>query len=139
MDCYLRVPSGVPLPASGLSAASELSLESTQRGATATGSQRAECAQRVDSMPASGLKAPDSVVPLPTFPILRAGESHYREKTKFPELAETSSFLRIRSYPVSFLSETPVYKRNGSSVGVRSFVKLASRSDPIAGATAARG
>jgi len=80
------------------------------------------------------------VVPLPTFPILRAGESHYREKTKFPKLAETSSFLRIRrSYPVSFLSETPVYKRNGSSVGVRSFVKLASRSDPIAGATAARG
>jgi hypothetical protein len=40
---------------------------------------------------------------------------------------------------VSFLSETPAYKRNGSSVGVRSFVKLASRSDPIAGATAARG
>jgi len=66
------------------------------------------------------------VVPLPTFPILRAGESHYREKTKFPKLAETSSFLRIRSYPASFLSEseTPDYKRNGSSVGVRSFVKL---------------
>ncbi len=79
------------------------------------------------------------MVLLPTFPILRAGESHYREKTKFPKLAETSSFLRIRSYPASFLSETPNYKRNGSSVGVRSFVKLASRSDPIAGATAARG
>ena len=79
------------------------------------------------------------MVLLPTFPILRAGESHYREKTKFPKLAETSSFLRIWSYPASFLSETPDYKRNGSSVGVRSFVKLASRSDPIAGATAARG
>ena len=79
------------------------------------------------------------MVPLPTFPILRAGESHYREKTKFPKLAETSSFLRIRSYPSEFSFGTPVYKRKGSSVGVRSFVKLASRSDPIAGATAARG
>ena len=79
------------------------------------------------------------MVPLPTFPILRAGESHYREKTKFPKLAETSSFLRIRSYPTEFSFGTPIYKRKGSSVGVRSFVKLASRSDPIAGATAARG
>ena len=79
------------------------------------------------------------MVPLPTFPILRAGESHYREKTKFPKLAETSSFLRIRSYPVSFLSGTPVYKRNGSSVGVRSSVNLVRERDPIAGATAARG
>ncbi len=37
---------------------------------------------------------------LPTFPILRAGESHYREKAtrKFPKLAETSSFL-IESGP----------------------------------------
>ena len=96
-------------------------------------------------MPASGLKAhvvPDSVVLLPTFPILRAGESHYREKTKFPKLAETSSFLRIRSYPGPgrgvFFPNSGLQK-DGSSVGVRSFVKLASRSDPIAGATAARG
>ena len=40
---HLRVPSGVPLPAAGLSAASGLSLESTQRGTTA--SQRAECSE----------------------------------------------------------------------------------------------
>jgi len=40
---HLRVPSGVPLPASGLSAASGLILESTQRGTTA--SQRAECSK----------------------------------------------------------------------------------------------
>ncbi len=40
---HLRVPSGVPLPASGLSAASGLLLESTQRGTTA--SQRAECSK----------------------------------------------------------------------------------------------
>jgi hypothetical protein len=79
------------------------------------------------------------VVPLPTFPILRAGESHYREKTKFPKLAETSSFLRIRSYPAEFSFRNSGLQKDGSSVGVRSFVKLASRSDPIAGATAARG
>jgi hypothetical protein len=40
---HLRVPSGVPLPASGLSAASGLSLESTQRGTCA--SRRAECSE----------------------------------------------------------------------------------------------
>jgi len=40
---HLRVPSGVPLPASGLRAASGLLLESTQRGTTA--SQRAECSK----------------------------------------------------------------------------------------------
>ena len=40
---HLRVPSGVPRPASGLSAASGLSFESTQRVSTA--SQRAECSE----------------------------------------------------------------------------------------------
>ena len=40
---HLRVPSGVPLPAVGLSAASGLSLESTQRGTTA--SRWAECSE----------------------------------------------------------------------------------------------
>jgi hypothetical protein len=40
---HLRVPSGVPLPAAGLSAASGLSLESTQRGTTA--SRWAECSE----------------------------------------------------------------------------------------------
>ena len=96
----------------------------------------------MDWIPASGLKAqvPNAgrnwthVVLLPTFQILRAGESHYREETKFPKLAETLSFLLIWAYPASFLqvSETPDYKRNRLSVGVRFFVKLASRSDPIA-------
>ena len=47
---HLRVPSGVPLPASGLSAASGLSLESTQRGTTA--SQRAECSEWTVYQPA---------------------------------------------------------------------------------------
>ena len=47
---HLRVPSGVPLPASGLSAASGLSLESTQRGTTA--SQRAECSEWTAYQPA---------------------------------------------------------------------------------------
>jgi hypothetical protein len=47
---HLRVPSGVPLPASGLSAASELSLESTQRGTTA--SQRAERSEWTACQPA---------------------------------------------------------------------------------------
>ena len=61
----------------------------------------------MDCIPASGLKAqvPNAgrnrthVVLLPTFPILRAGESHYREKTKFPKLAETLSFLPIWACP----------------------------------------
>ena len=47
---HLRVPSGIPLPASGLSAASELSLESTQRGTTA--SQRAERSEWTACQPA---------------------------------------------------------------------------------------
>jgi hypothetical protein len=69
-------------------------LKGTQRGNTA--SQRADLGQLVDCMPASGLKAQDpfdrwarpDVVLLPTFPTLRADESHYREKTKSPKLLE---------------------------------------------------
>ncbi len=34
------------------------------------------------------------MVLLPTFPILRAGESHYREKTKFPK-QEKFKFMDI--------------------------------------------
>ncbi len=46
------------------------------------------------------------MVLLPTFPMLRAGESHNRKKTKFLKLLEALVFFRSGLTPASFLSKS---------------------------------
>jgi hypothetical protein len=90
-------------------------------------SQRAQLNAQVPERRAKPVLSRTHVVLLPTFPIPRVGESHYREKTKLPKLAETSVFkISIGAYPASFLSGNSGLQKDSDrfSVGIRSFVKV---------------
>ena len=100
----------------------------------------------MDCIPADGLKSrepyrrarPSSVVPLPTFPILRAGTQSpkgnpARKKGSFEKL----HFSLTRG--LAQVSHWRKYKSGDLPFAVRSSVNLVRERDPIAGATAARG
>ena len=118
MDCHSRVPSGVPLPAAGLSAASGLYT-----------SRWAEVAR---TLPQGETELSGATAHFPNLKSRYSEPQATRKKGSFEKL----HFSLTRGLAQVSLIET--YKI-GDKVAVRSFVKLASRSDPIAGATAARG
>jgi hypothetical protein len=119
VDCHSRVPSGVPLPAAGLSAASGLYT-----------SRWAEVAR---TLPQGETELSGATAHFPNLKSRYSEPQATRKKGSFEKL----HFSLTRG--LAQVSHWRKYKSGDLPFAVRSSVNLVRERDPIAGATAARG
>ena len=119
VDCHSRVPSGVPLPADGLSAASGLYT-----------SRWAEVAR---TLPQGETELSGATAHFPNLKSRYSEPQATRKKGSFEKL----HFSLTRG--LAQVSHWRKYKSGDLPFAVRSSVNLVRERDPIAGATAARG